>query len=103
MKNTLLIIGVFALFSCTKNNKEGVVIKDCTGTYIEIGNLDYRVCNVEITDAFAEGTEVEIDFRKVRKCEAQDSLIRCELFHEYVSTIKIKSLKTLFGNNEILE
>lgn len=87
--------------ACGKRNVEGTIERDCSGTYIVIGLLDYRVCNTEITEAFDTGTEVEIDYRTIRGCEAQEGIIRCPVTRAFKDYIRIKSLKRISPSNEI--
>lgn len=93
MKKLLLIVVVFTSISCKKNNVQATLSRDCTGDYLTIGSYDYKVCNQELTDAFENGTVVEVDYRKVRKCNALEGKVVCELLHKYRSIIEIKSLK----------
>lgn len=95
MKKLLYILLIFGSVSCTKRNVETVISRDCTGTYVTVGNYDYKVCNIEITDAFEDGKEVEIDYRKVNKCSDLEGTVRCEMLHKFKAYIKIKTLKQL--------
>jgi hypothetical protein len=101
MRTTLVVLLVVILRACGKRNVEGTIARDCSGTYIIIGLLDYRVCNTEITEAFDTGTEVEIDYRTINSCAQQEGVIRCPVTRAFKDYIRIKSLKRISGSIDI--
>lgn len=94
MKKLLIaLMAASILAACSKENKSATVIKNCTGTYLQVDNKIHRVCNYEILDEYSEGEEVEVSFETSRNCEAYDTLILCEMLFEYNKDIRISSVK----------
>lgn len=100
MRIILFVLLISLLTACGKRNVEGVIERDCSGTYIVIGLLDYRVCNTEITEAFDNGTMVEIDYRTINNCSDQEGIIRCPVTRAFKDFIRIKSLKQISPSND---
>lgn len=88
-------VAVFALMSCKKESGEKVtVVKDCTGTYLQINGKDYQVCNLEKTNGFANGTTVIASYKKISKCtgSAADQIV-CMMYHENEGWIEVMSIR----------
>lgn len=93
MKNNILfIILASALFSCSKTiEKNAVVIKDCTGSYIRQDSVDYFICNDDMVAAIENGTEVSVTFKTVENCDQPDDAI-CLMLHLSEGNIEITKL-----------
>ncbi len=86
----VLALLVFAT-SCKKNVEGAEVIRDCTGTYLKIGNEDFKVYNIEILDDYPEGSTVNAHYKKIPEFEEEGAV--CMLYHEYSASIEIYSVK----------
>ncbi len=90
MKLLLFTTVTTLLIGCAKFNKSVTIIKDCTGTYLQLNGKDYHVCNTEKTDNLANGTKVNATFTKVNNCNDNSN---CNIVHENEGWIKIKKIK----------
>ncbi len=86
----LLLVLAFAVCGCKRINKEAVIIKDCTGTYLRIKGKDYHVCNYEIAAGYASGTEVTATFKKINECN-DPSL--CLIAHQNEGWIEVEEIR----------
>ncbi|MBL4653553.1 MAG: hypothetical protein JKY53_11945 [Flavobacteriales bacterium] len=73
---------IFGFTSCSKvNNKDMVVIKDCTGSYLRFNGKDYHICNLETVANFESETEVQASFKKSNMCSSEVVIV-CRMVHE---------------------
>lgn len=99
MKLNLLSLGICSifLFSCaTVHDKlqTGTVVRDCTGTYVRLGeNEDYLVCNSDILASKKEGEKVSVVYDYTKECKERDGKIMCMMYHENKGMIRVKSVK----------
>lgn len=97
MKKTVLIFTVFVLitictaFTCTKTNLyQVIVVKDCTGSYLKINGKDYRVCNIEQLEGFANGDIIHAKYRTLKECSGKAVEVPvCMMYHQYEGWIQI--------------
>lgn len=95
----ILSLGIFTafLFSCATVHdrlQTGTIVRDCTGTYLRVGeNEDYLVCNADILASKKEGEKVSIIYDNVEKCPERDGKIMCMMYHESKGMISVKSIK----------
>ena len=92
----LLTILVFALSlsSCKKERWfQAEVIRDCTGTYLRIGEIDYKVCNLDKVASFSTRTQVEVRFDKIEDCHCYQEVIVCEMLHEHSGWMDVQEIK----------
>lgn len=87
----LIVLSILFAASCKKKNQKATVIKDCSGTYIRLNDVDHMVCNEDRLDSFDPGTEVEVKFVRDDKCVSDR--VHCMMVHEH---------KTEPGNYKIL-
>lgn len=90
-----IIVSILALMfmSCSKvNNRNMVVIKDCTGTYLQFKGDDFQVCNAEKVENYENGTEVIASFKKINDCSDHNEFI-CELYHINKGWIIVTKIK----------
>lgn len=97
-KITLLLVTTLLLstvYSCKKiNNKAMVVLKDCTGAYLQFKGKDYRVCNLDMVATFADKAKVNASFRKIKNCtDSGQSTIGCKLYHKNEGWITIERIE----------
>jgi len=93
MAATTLILG--SLIACEKENTESAtIVKDCTGTYLQLSGKDYHVCNPEMVSSFPDGVKVTATFRKIKICNgsARDAIV-CMMVHEHEGWIEVKKIK----------
>lgn len=93
MKNIIVgLLFIGALAACSKQNEAAIIIKDCTGSYINQNDKDYLICNDEIVDDFDSGTEVSVSFEKVDNCENENDFV-CLMYHENEGVIEITKIR----------
>ncbi|MEO7049078.1 MAG: hypothetical protein ABI091_27485 [Ferruginibacter sp.] len=90
----IIICLVQTLFSCKKDlTTNGIIIKDCTGTYLRLNEKDYKVCNLEKVSSFQSDTNVRVTFKQLKNCEGTaNSTPICYLLHQYVAWIEIEDI-----------
>lgn len=93
----LFMIGLFFGFilthSCSSvSGVEARVVRDCTGTYIRVGEKDYLVCNRNLLDTYHDGDSVRVRFSPVDNCPELDSTITCLMFHQHEGLIRLKKV-----------
>lgn len=87
----LILIGVtFTLLGCSRHKVEGVVVKDCTGVYLQINNKDYLVCNYDMLSNISAGNTIAVDFHKDKNCSSFDFV--CELYHPFEYRIVVDKI-----------
>ena len=95
----ILSLGLFStlLFSCATVHdrlQTGTIVKDCTGTYLRVGeNEDYLVCNSDILASKKEGEKVSVVYDYTKECKERDGKIMCMMYHENKGMIRVKSVK----------
>lgn len=99
MKKTIFAFAAFAIFSlsfsaCTRSCKEldtqkAKVIRDCTGTYVRIADVDYLVCNTSALTDYADNECVEVSTAGVADCAEQKDKIICAMAHEYAGIVEV--------------
>ena len=91
-QNVILLILLTTFLSCSKvNNKNMIVIKDCTGSYLRFNDKDYHICNMEVVDNFDNGTEVEASFKKIDECDNNWS--ECYMLHDNEGWINVTKIE----------
>jgi hypothetical protein len=83
------------LVSCDKEaNKNALVVRDCTGTYLQIDGKDYQVCNLEKVNSFPAGTPVAASFEKLDECNgsAKDAVV-CLMLHPSEGWIEVTDIQ----------
>jgi hypothetical protein len=98
MKNTLMLIfGITSMFifGCSKpQENEMKVVRDCTGTYLQVNNKDYRVCNLEKVENFADGVSVKASYRSLTECNGSaNGQIICMMYHQHEGWIEVLTIK----------
>lgn len=95
IKVILILFLTCIVVSCKKNDCKTVkLVKDCTGTYLNIDGKDYQVCNVEKTAKFEDGAEVKVKYRKLSECSGSaNDMIVCMMNHANEGWIEIDWIK----------
>ena len=86
------LLAAFVLASCNKNENRVRVVKDCTGSYLQLEDGDYRVCNSDILSQTENETYVKVSYYEVNECNEMDDEIVCFMHHEHKGLVKITSL-----------
>ncbi|KAA5535017.1 hypothetical protein F0919_10490 [Taibaiella lutea] len=97
MKKILIVVvsSYLVLTSCSKaTNKNAIVVRDCTGTYLQIDGKDYQVCNLEKVAAFQDRTAVTATYKKLAECNgsAKDAIV-CMMLHSNEGWIEVTDIK----------
>ena len=70
------------LLSCSNvNNRNMIVVKDCTGSYLRFNGKDYHICNIETVENYDNGTEVKASFKIIDNCIDSNEVV-CEILHK---------------------
>lgn len=90
---TLLLMLLFVAASCTKTTK-AMVVRDCTGVYLQMNGKDYRVCNIEKISNYKHGQEINASYKEISSCDgtANDQPV-CFMLHAHEGWIKITRVK----------
>lgn len=89
-----VIVLLFTLFSCNKEQYQNMtVVKDCSGTYLQIDGKDFHVCNEEKLSSFSSGTNVTASFKKIDNCMALAEKCVCKIYHKNEGWIEVVNLK----------
>lgn len=80
------LTGSFTSTGAKKNN--ATVVRDCSGTYLRMQNDDYLVCNKEILTDIADGSMVEVRYKKVKTCPPTDEVV-CMLYHDHKGIVQV--------------
>ncbi|SOD14629.1 hypothetical protein SAMN06297358_1670 [Pedobacter xixiisoli] len=96
--NYLLLITTLVLFlSCKKENfTNATIIKNCTGTYLQVLDKEYMVCNIKKTAPFSNGQKVLANYSLIKECK--DESFRgpvCAMYYPNDGLTKIISIKNL--------
>lgn len=79
--------------SCSKVYRTGTIVRDCTGTYLQLNNMDYLICNTSMTASFQEGSSITVKFNSKSCSQGNENIILCELYHKSAGSIEITEIK----------
>ncbi len=89
----LFSIVILTALSCKKEkNVNAIVVKDCTGIYLNIGGSDYAVCNAELILQKSDGDAVTVTY-KPSKLDCTGQYVSCTTKHEHSGWIVIEKVK----------
>lgn len=82
---------MFTAFSCTRENlNKVIVVKDCTGSYLEVNGKDFGVCNIERLERYADRDAIHAKFILLNECTAAAVRVPvCEIYHSHEGRIQI--------------
>lgn len=89
---SLLLLAI-SISSCRKKAQNGRIDRDCTGTYLELNDNDYFICNSEMTDSFQDGSSVQVKFKKLNECPPASVSFSCEMYHPSVGFVEVIEIK----------
>ena len=80
-----------ALFSCNDDlvTQTGILTRDCTGTYLTLQTIEYKICNPELVDLVPENDTINVSLKHVTFCSDN---FACQLFHPFEGFVKIKDV-----------
>jgi hypothetical protein len=90
-----LCLAISLSIACTKErNVNMIVIRDCTGTYLQKEGKDYHVCNLEKVKAFSDGAQVRASYKRLNECKGSgiDQIV-CMMYHENEGWIEVLSIE----------
>lgn len=89
---SLLFLGI-TISSCNKSKTNAKINRDCTGTYLELDNKDYLICNPSMAESYANGSEIEVSFEFKSECNPNPNEVVCFLYHKSYGFVEIKEIK----------
>ncbi|PHR24414.1 MAG: hypothetical protein COA38_16615 [Fluviicola sp.] len=89
--STLLIL--LTLSSCDKTTQKGKINRDCTGTYLELNDKDYLICNPTMTNSFQDGSSVRVKFKSESSCPSNSVTFICYLYHKSYGFVEITEIQ----------
>ena len=72
--------------------RKAKIIRNCTGTYLQIAGNNYLVCNADILNEWKENKKVKVQTRILTTCPAPEGEI-CALYFEYKEIVQITRIK----------
>lgn len=74
---------------------DAVVVRNCSGTYIQISHFDYKVCNEEILVSYEDSAQINVTYHDIETChkEEGEDIAVCLLYHPYKNNIEILRLE----------
>jgi len=89
----LFLLSLTLLVACNKVNDQAVVLeRNCTGTYLQFNDKNYKVCNTDKTAPYEDGQTLTASFRKISDCPSDSGFI-CQMAFPYESWIEVKSIR----------
>lgn len=90
-----LTLLVLSLFSCKKECfQNAIVVKDCTGTYLQMGGKDYKVCNFEKLTAYDNGTMINFTHKDLGSCgSSEKGEPVCSISHPSAGWMEVEKIK----------
>ena len=80
------------MFSCKDvTGSRSIILRDCSGTYIQLDSLQYKVCNTGKVDLFEDSSRIRIRFKQIDKCPDIDTSIVCDKSHPIKGEIYVRS------------
>ena len=87
----VLFIGSVLFVSCQKDeDQEATIIRDCTGTYLQVEGHDYYVCNYEEVSNFSDNETVYVKYFKVDECGLVGV---CTLYHPKAGNVEVIEIR----------
>ncbi len=83
---TLLIVAS----GCDKSKVRMEVVKDCTGVYLRNNSgQDYKVCNEERLDGYADGRKIKVRLDNLNECFGLIEDASCTETHVFEGNVEI--------------
>ena len=89
---TALLLSLLA-FGKDRSRKV-MVVRDCTGTYLNFDGKDHLVCNPEKVVSFANGAKAMATFSKIKVCNGSAMrAIVCDMDHRHAGWVEVEKIK----------
>lgn len=76
-----------------KGSLSGIIVRDCTGTYIQSEGKDYRICNFKKIQDRKPGSKISVTYEKPESCPEFNGIAVCMMYHEHSGLIRILTVK----------
>ena len=86
----LTVAIILLLTGCEKEPVQRMLVRDCTGTYIRIGKIDYKVCNA---DEFDHLQNHDLDFIAMLPAANCDNHFGCDLGHPFEAHVYLYEIQ----------
>ncbi len=102
LKNFILLIFAFSSISCANTGSaktsetkaaQGTIVRDCTGTYVNMDGKDYIVCNFKKLQNKERGAKISFTYEVSKDCPESDGTAVCMMYHEHAGMIRIVDVK----------
>lgn len=88
----LLLSGIFLVSgNCSKPGTRAIVDRNCSGTYLQMNEYYFQVCNAGWLEGYETGDQVHVTFRETGGCKDTDGPI-CFIAVEYDASIELLSV-----------
>ncbi|MDI1356042.1 MAG: hypothetical protein PSX36_14070 [bacterium] len=87
---TLLLL---SFISCKKEcYRSAIVVKDCTGTYLQMDGKDYKICNREKLASYTDGTRITFTYKEVSGCSSEKEEMFCSMLHPTEGWMEVQKI-----------
>lgn len=88
-----LLLLISSISSCNKSMTNAKINRDCTGTYLELNNKDYLVCNPSMAESYSNCSEIEVSFEFKSECNPNPNEAVCFMYHKSYGFVEITEIK----------
>ena len=89
-----LLAFIFSIQSCSKKAKTVEVIRNCTGTYLEINNAEYLVVNPSSIEFIETNSKISVDYQiEAQNDPLNEGLTICAMHYSYDGYVRVLKLK----------
>ena len=71
----------------------GTIVRDCTGSYVQMNGKDYLVCNFKKIENLKTGSKISGTYEVPTECPEFNGIAVCMMYHEHAGMIRILTLK----------
>ncbi len=90
MKKLFFIAAVITLSSYSKEQMQTmIVVRDCTGIYLQLDEKDYEVCNTIKVASYSYGDTVKVLFNRIERCTLPSLGPVCQMVHPNEGSIEV--------------
>jgi hypothetical protein len=95
MKTTVVIflMALMSFGACKKstNTVDAIVVRDCTGVYLQMNGEDFFVCNYKKLSKYEDGEKVKAAFSTISSCQSDQ--VVCLMLHPSAGTIDVSYIE----------
>ena len=82
---------IFLMCACHKQEmQKAVIVRDCTGVYLQMNGQDFFVCNREKLDKYEDGEDVSVSVESLKSCD--NNFAACLMLHPSAGFVKVKQI-----------